>query len=256
MLNCLLLPNSELFTHCRLQGCLATNTCKCQYGDFSFVWPLLVKFYSLYSDLNMFFYQLSVLGSPKILSNALMHLTGNKLSWSWSSMQWMAGQTIRKPLAVVSYTHQIPGRTPTTCYHQSVMEKPWNDADSIEALHWHWHSARFHPALISTLVHCCPGPGSQLTQLWVEWIIETVCGTLAICCHLSPPPVSWPGQGLPTMFGICHKPFFLTSPSIDLLCRSYLLLYLFDASWLNLRIWIWVKKIVELEIFPWLSNIM
>ena len=74
-----------------------------------------------------FFYQLSVLGSPRILSNALMHLTGNKLSWSWSSMQWMAGQTIRKPLAVVSYTHQIPGHT-HHCYHQSVMEKPWNDA--------------------------------------------------------------------------------------------------------------------------------
>ena len=90
----------------------------------------------------------------------------------------------------------------------------------------------------------------------VEWIIETISGTLDICCHLSPPPVCWPGQGLPTMFGICHKPFFFTSPSIDLLWLSYLPLYLFDASWLNPRIWIWVKKIVELEIFPWLSNIM
>ena len=56
-----------------------------------------------------------------------MHLTGDKLSWSRSSMQWMAGQTIRKPLAVVSYTHQIPGHT-HHCYHQSVMEKPWHDS--------------------------------------------------------------------------------------------------------------------------------
>ena len=184
-----------------------------------------------------------------------MHLTGDKLSWSWSSMQWMAGQTIRKPLAFVSYIHQIPGHT-HHCYHQSVMEKPWNDATLLR-LSIDTAPGATHPWFKnSTLVHCCPGPGSQLTQLWVEWIIETICGTLDICCHLSPPPVSWPGQGLPTMFGICHKPFFLTSPSIDLLWLSYLLLYLFDASWLNLRIWIWVKKIVELEIFPWLSNIM
>ena len=178
-----------------------------------------------------------------------MHLTGDKLSWSRSSMQWMAGQTIRKPLAVVSYTPDPWPHPPLLSSVSDGETLEW--CDSIEALHWHWHSARFHPALISTLVHCCPGPGSQLTQLWVEWIIETVCGTLDICCHLS-----WPGQGLPTMFGICHKPFFLTSPSIDLLWLSYLLLYLFDASWLNLWIWIWVKKIVELEIFPWLSNIM
>ena len=153
-------------------------------------------------------------------------------------------------LLLLSVIHTRSLATPTTCYHQSVMEKPWNDATLLR-LSIDTAPGATHPWFKnSTLVHCCPGPGSQLTQLWVEWIIETICGTLAICCHLSPPPVSWPGQGLPTMFGICHKPFFLTSPSIDLLWLSYLLLYLFDASWLNLRIWIWVKRLLNWRFFP------
>ena len=163
-------------------------------------------------------------------------------------MQWQV-RLLQASWSYQLYTSSLA--TPTTCYHQSAMEKPWNDATllrrSIDTAPGATQCSSQHMPIV-VLGHTAQGG--------VEWIIETISGTLDICCHLSPPPVCWPGQGLPTMFGNCHKPFFLTSPSIDLLWLSYLLLYLFDASWLNLRIWIWVKKIVELEIFPWLSNIM
>ena len=61
-----------------------------------------------------------------------MHLTGDKLSWSWSSMQWMAGQTIRKPLAVVSYIHQITSHT----HHCTVIISQWWRNPWMMRLYW------------------------------------------------------------------------------------------------------------------------